>query len=276
MANPWDEDGPGDGGAAGGAADAGPLRGLTWEALGQVAEAPSRLRGLAVSLAVRLAAADGCAEAVIASAKALKAGELAIAEAVSHLPGIFRLERRGHVVRLAVPGRDPEMRSPSGRAADAKAAEAAARARARDEAASARDDEDTPANAVRRVLEELGLCRADARTQSGRLVSQYGGPAARAAAEVARRERPASPVPYIMTVLKQRIMRAGGALPLRVFARAAPSGVRETVFVGWTSDRSKARSKLYRLPTGHLRSYPADEGEAPPSFEDDPGCEVAQ
>ena len=210
-----------------------------------------------------------------AMARKTKATEIAVLEACSRMPHLFRLSADGHRIALVAPGEDPGAESPATIKARAEADRLAARATEREASRQAQDEADTPVNALRAALEDCGLCRTEARAFAGMLAKNYGCEPSLQAARLAAQSKAASPKAYVVALLKQRISGTSAAgFPRRVPAYARPSGVRETVRIGWSAERTEPRMALYRLPEGRIKKVPPAPGEQVPTYEEDAGYEV--
>jgi hypothetical protein len=178
--NPWDEE----------PATAGPenipYRGLSWKVVHNIATAPTRSQSTIIRLASALVQEASRTSTPLAMAGRLKVSEVAILEAVSRMPTLFRLSAGGHRLTLLAPGEDPAVESPRMLKAKAEIAAKQQRAQAKAEVQNARDDEDTPWNAIRRSIEECGVSRAEARSFTGQLLKIYNEKTVREAVAITK------------------------------------------------------------------------------------------
>ncbi len=247
--NPWDED-P----SPAAMADT-PFAGLGWEVIHDIAAAPTRAQSTIVRLASVLVQEPSRASTPLAMAGRLKVTEVAILEAVSRMPTLFRLSAGGHRLTLLAPGEDPTVESP--RMLKAKADLAAKQQRTQAKAAiqEAHDDEDTPWNAIRRSIEECGVTRAEARGFTAQLLKIYDEKIVREAVAITKEAAAADPKSYIFAICKRSVANATTTKPPRKTpAYLRPSGRRETVQIGWSADRTEPRKMLYRMPDGTTKA----------------------
>ncbi len=265
---PWDDDCPTI------EAETTPVfHGLDWETLRDVEASPHRCRSTILRLALLLAAENGGTTTVQSAASRIKASEVAVLEAISLMPTLFRLKDSAHKVELTRPGDDPNVESPRAIALRSKRDRQEALARERADKRAREDARDTPFNVLRHKIEELGLTRDKARDFAGHLTRTYGLAAARDAVEETMQNKPAEPKSYIIAVLKRRVAGALPGLARRTPSQTKPSGTRETILIGWSA--SEPRVKLYRKPSGTLIRVPPAANEKVPTLREDPGYVIS-
>ncbi len=251
-----------------------PMNGLDWETLRDVLASPFRMQSTILKLACLLAQERTRSTTVQAAAAQLKASEVALLEAVSAMPTLFKLRAGGHRVELTRPGDDPSVESPRQRKERERREREQSTKAARAERREEEDGRDTLFNALRRKVEDLGIDRDRARDFAGHLCRTYGTIPSTEAVEEAARQRPADPKPYVIGILKRRV--GGGApagFPTRVPATAKPSAARETTLIGWS--HAIPRVRFYRKPDGTIKRVAPRIGESVPSVAEDPGFVVA-
>ena len=270
SSDPWETGLPGR--EKEGQAPTGAFRGLTWESVRDILAAPAPCQRVILRLACHLVEQDGLQASVLATASKLKISEIAIHEAASRMPTLFRLGTGAHKVTLMAPGDDPSVLSPRAKEEMRKNAEKERRAAEKNAVLEARDSEDTPVNALRASLENLGMGRTEARAFARHLDATYGAKPALDATAEASKHRPREPKAYVVSMLKRSVGGHQGKAAVRVPSFTRSSSQRETLFIGWTTNLP--REKVYRLPEGRLKIVKPRPDENVPSLAADAGVVI--
>ncbi len=259
------------------------LNGLDWETLEIIADCSSRAIPVILKAATLLRHAPKLKMASAQLAATMKITETTLIAATTALPQLFEFTSKGTILRLRAEKPDPWDLDAKAYAKIQKAEDNRAKRRERDQIRLAKDDEDTPFNAIRAKLEDLGLIRDDARKFAGFLVRTYGESATASAVDKTLDKKPSEPKAYIAALLKKSLAEVstrpasgGTSKNVRtVYANQRPDLNGTTKFVGWDHvETNGTRLKIWRQKTGQIKKVPPSPGEPIPSFDEDPGIRV--
>lgn len=247
---------------------------LTWTAIDQIAEAPSRLIAPAMRLMSVLKLEDDMTMTITHIVTKTKLKDGVLHEIVEHMPTVFSYNRGTTRIRLNFDN-DPWELSPAQQARMDKALEKNRAAEIRAQKQAEEDARDTPFNNMFRRLEEIGIAPSSSKNFLRSLLKSHTMERIGASIDAAKAmPNLHSPSGFILNWLKTN-GTVGGGRAATVYFRAKPTGTGRTEFLGWENElRGDVRFKLYRRPDGTLAREKPSPDETVPSLAQDPGLRV--